>query len=157
MKRSASSHLRRPRARQRGSVLVLVLGVTSIVGVIGLSALLAVRLQHADVRDRADAVAAQHLADGALQLVHTRLNQDSAWRTNHTHDTWTDAEVIGKDSFLRYKLIDQEDTDLADNTEDPLRLLIRVKHGDAVRLVSQSFTGTSPSPVRGSYRRELDE
>lgn len=128
-------------ARQRGSVLVLVLGVTSIVGVIGLSSLLAVRLQHRDVQSRADAAQAQQLADGALQLIHTRLSEDLDWRTAHTHDTWTTDEIIGEGSTLRYKLQDSDDTDLADNEADPARLVVRVAHGDAVRLASIELGG----------------
>lgn len=130
-------------ARQRGSVLVLVLGVTSIVGVIGLSSLLAVRLQHRDVQSRADAAQAQQLADGALQLIHTRLSEDLDWRTAHTHDTWTTDEIIGEGSTLRYKLQDSDDTDLADDDNDAARLFIRVAHGEAVRLASIELAGAA--------------
>lgn len=139
MNRRPRRHLCR-HVRQRGSVLVLVLGVTSIVGVIGLSSLLAVRLQHRDVQSRADATQAQAFADSALQLIHTRLGEDPDWRTNHTHDTWSDDELLSRDSTLRYKLRDEDDGDLADNETDPVRLVVRVAHGEAVRLASIQLT-----------------
>ncbi len=128
-------------ARRRGSVLVLVLGVTSIVGVIGLSSLLAVRLQHRDVQSRADAAQAQQLADGVLQLLHARLSDDEDWRTAHTHDTWTADESLGLGSTLRYKLQDEDDADLADDNSDHARLVVRVAHGNAVRLASIQLGG----------------
>jgi len=129
------------RVRQRGSVLVLVLGVTSIVGVIGLSSLLAVRLQHRDVQSRADAAQAQQLADGALQLLHARLSGDANWRINHTHDTWTADESLGSGCTLRYKLQDETDNDLADSNRDDARLTVRVACGNAVRLASIQLGG----------------
>lgn len=149
---SATQHA----ARQRGSVLVLVLGVTLIVGVIGLSSLWAVRLAHADVQLRSDAAQAQHYADSAIPLIHTRLSEDSNWRTRYTHDTWSSAEIIGQNSTLRFKLLDDQDADLANNMDDDARLLVRVMHGNAVRLVSHSFSGNIPNPQRGSYQQALD-
>lgn len=128
-------------ARQRGTALVLVLGVTSIVGVIGMSSLLAVRLQHRDVQSRADAVAAQQFADSLLQVVHTRLSEDSFWRTNHTHDVWSADEAIAVGGTFRYTLRDESDGYLADDSNDPARLVVRVAFGDAVRLASVELGG----------------
>lgn len=130
-------------ARQRGSVLVLVLGVTSIVGVIGLSSLLAVRLQHRDVQSRADAAQAQQLADGALQLLHSRFSDDLDWRTDHSHDTWTEDENLTATATFRYKLTDVDDNDLNDDDQDDARLTVRVAHGQAVRLASVQLAGTA--------------
>ncbi|MEM9881350.1 MAG: hypothetical protein AAF800_00340 [Planctomycetota bacterium] len=147
-----------PPNRDRGTVLVLVLAVTSMVGVIGLSSLLATRIEHRGVRDRADAAHAQRLADGALQLLHARLDGDPDWRTDHTHDTWSADETLDADTTLRYRLADEADGDLADEPDDPARLTVRVTHGRAVRLVSVLVGGGSGlDVVRGSYRRELDE
>ncbi|MBB6429260.1 hypothetical protein [Algisphaera agarilytica] len=145
-------------ARQRGSALVLVLAVSSIVGVIGLSALMAVRLQNTDIETRADAVQAQQFADSMLRVIHTRLTNNSSWRTTHTHDTWTSNEVIAQGGFMRYVIRDEGDSDLADADTDPARLVVRVKYGDAVRLASLQISGVTPTEViRGSYRRELDQ
>lgn len=135
---------RRRANRQRGSVLVLVLGVTSIVGVIGLSSLLAVRLQHRDVQTRADASQAQQLADTGLQLLHARLSANNNWRNEHTHDAWSADESLGDGSQLRYKLRDEgdeNDADLADDENDAARLIVRVAHGNAVRLASCQLAG----------------
>ena len=125
-------------ARRRGSAYLLVLGVTSLVAVIGISALLAVRLQHAGVNDRADAVQARQSADAALRIVHARLAADPAWRSGFTHDVWSPAEPLAGDSFT-FKLVDEDDGDLA-NDDDPARLVARAVSGHAVRLASVEVT-----------------
>ncbi len=125
----------RPAARQRGSVYLLVLGVCSIILVIGLSAMAAVRIQHRGTILREDAAQAQQLADAGLQIVFARLTADPDWRTNETHDAWSTLETTGA-GFFQYKLVDQNDTDLSDDDNDPARLYIRATHGDAVRLAS---------------------
>ncbi|MEM7624243.1 MAG: carbohydrate binding domain-containing protein [Planctomycetota bacterium] len=130
-------------SRQRGSVLILVLGVSAIVGVIGLSSLLAVRLQHRDVDARADAAQAAILADSALAVVHAQLSADPDWRSAHTHDTWSSPTNLGNGA-MRYKLVDEgndNDGDLADSDDDPARLVVRVAYGDAVRLASIQLGG----------------
>lgn len=120
------------------------MGVSAIVGVIGLSSLTAVRLQHRDVDARADATQAAILADSALRVVHARLSTEDAWRSTHTHDTWSTEESLGTDAVLRYKLADESDSDLADNSDDPARLTVRVVYGDAVRLASIQVGGGDP-------------
>ncbi len=113
---------------------MLVLAVTSLVGLIGLSSLAAVRVQHAGSRGRNEAVAAQHLADAALRLAHARLTADVKWRTAYTHGTWTADEPLGRGT-VRFRLTDEADGDLADD-DGPVRITARAAVGGAVRLVS---------------------
>lgn len=137
----------RQSARQHGSVLVLVLAVTSIVGIIGMSSLLAVRLQHRDVQTRTDATHAQLLADTGLQLVHAQLGANPDWRSDHTHNVWSADLPLGSGGTLRYKLTDvgdDNDADLADDDNDPVRLTVRVAHSRAVRLASIRIAGGEP-------------
>lgn len=132
------------RGRDRGSVLVLVMGVSAIVGVIGLSSLLAVRLQHRDVDARGDATQAAILADGALRVMHARLSETGDWRSTHTSGSWSTDETLGLGAAMRYKLTDEADDDLSDSDEDAARLTVRVAYGDAVRLASITIAGGSP-------------
>ncbi|MEM6854798.1 MAG: hypothetical protein AAF593_10365 [Planctomycetota bacterium] len=156
MKRSRKSGISTSASRQRGSVLVLVLGVTSIVGVIGLSSLLVVRLQNRDVQSRADAAQAQQFADGVLQLIHTRLADDPDWRSTYQHDVWTADEALADGYVFRFKLEDETDTDLADDPDDAMKLLARVENGQAVRLISHRFIGSTPVPTHGGYQQEVE-
>ncbi len=134
----------RPAARQRGSVLVLVLGVTAIVGVIGLSSLLAVRVQHRGVQLRLDAAQGQLAADTGLQLIHARLSTDADWRAGRPHDQWSAVEIWDPRITVHYKLLDEgpdNDADLADDESDPARLVVRAACGQAVRLASIQLAG----------------
>ncbi len=140
-----TTNRRRTRARRRGSVYLLVLGVSSIVMVIGLSALAAVRVQHRGSTDQTHAAQAQALADAGLQLALERLAHNAAWRTDFTHDQWGNWEALGDgNGGLMIKLIDLDDTNLADNDQDPFRLVIRATRGDAVRLVSVEVQAQPP-------------
>ena len=132
---------------------MLVLAVTSLVGLIGLSSLTAVRLQHAGSRDRTDAIAAQQLADAALRLVHLRLTDDPAWRSTHTHNAWSADEPLGRGT-LRFRLTDDADGDLNDGDDDPARLTTRAAVGGAVRLVSVELVPFS-TPAATSLGPEL--
>ncbi|MEM8738728.1 MAG: carbohydrate binding domain-containing protein [Planctomycetota bacterium] len=117
---------------------MLVLGVSAIVGVIGFSSLLAVRVQHRWTAARTDALQAQLLADSALQILYTRLADDPAWRDHHTHAQWSSDEPLAEGT-LRYRLLDlsaAQDEDLSDDPEDCARLVVRVGVGKAVRLAS---------------------
>ena len=138
----------RPAHRHRGSVLVLVLGVTSLVGVIGLSGILAVRLQHRDVQLRADAAQARHLADAALQIVYQQLVADPNWRNDEAAFQWSDSQTLAGGHF-RFRLTlpsasshDHDDHEVEApspseiDPDQPLTLLIRATFGQAVRLVS---------------------
>ncbi|MEO1236935.1 MAG: hypothetical protein AAFX76_09130, partial [Planctomycetota bacterium] len=149
-----NQRLSRPR-RDAGSALVLVLGVSSIVGLIGLSSMLAVRLQHADVRSRGDALRAQQLADSALRVVHMRLGDDPDWRSSHTHGAWTEDEPFAAGT-LRYRLADTGDTDLDDDPDDHARLTVRVALGDAVRLVSVELGGGNALGPELTTNRDME-
>ena len=130
-----------PRRAERGTVLVMALAVSAIVGVIGLSSLLAVRLQHRDVQARAASAQAQLLSDSALRVVHARLVADGDWRNTYTHDVWSPAQPFDGGSQLSFKLVDQRDTDLADDVDDPARLFVRLTSGGSVRLASVLLAG----------------
>ncbi len=128
--------------RARGSVYVLVLGVTAIVGIIGMSALLAVRLEHRGVAGRADAAQAQQLANAALQIVHARLAADPGWRNAHTSGQWSAYENIDGIGRFRFKLADEDDADPS-NHEAPVRLTAQAQVGRATRLVSVALQPTA--------------
>ena len=134
----------RGRRRCGGTVLVLVLAVGSIVGIIGLSSMLAIRVQHRAVQLREDAARAQLAADSALHVIHTRLSTDGGWRSGHVHGQWSAAEDWGRGLSVAYRLLDEgpdADADLADDEADPARLVVRVTRGQAVRLASVRVGG----------------
>ena len=66
-----SRAMRRPRA-QRGSILILVLGVSLLIAVLGLAAITTARAQRASAEDANDLGAARQLAQSAIDLALAR-------------------------------------------------------------------------------------
>ena len=126
---------RRPSARERGSIYVLVLGVTMVITAIGLSALMASRVQHRVSDSETEVTKAQFYAESVIDLAQWRIADDPDWRDDHAHDDWTDDEDTGKVIFA-YKLVDQNDIDLADDPADPLRVYAKATVGDSTRIYS---------------------
>jgi len=122
-------------SRQRGSVYVLVLGVCMIVTVIGLSAVLAARIQHRGREIVNDTVTARGYAESGIDLAMLKIKQDANWRSTYTHDTWTADQDIDRGTF-RWKLVDTVDTDLNNNTTDTARLVAWGILGNTTQKVS---------------------
>ena len=121
--------------RGRGSTYVLVLSTATIVTIIGLSGLMASRIQFRVVGAEEEAVKARLHAQSVVNIVAFRVNGDPLWRTNHTHDTWTANEDLGELSF-QYKLVDKVDTDLANDPLHPVRLRAHASVGSVTRVYS---------------------
>lgn len=137
----------RRHARQHGSVYITVLAAATITAILGLSALLVVRIERRSVEMVTHAQQARVMAHGAIEYAVLRLNTDmSDWRTSLTNDTWTSPVTVG-DATIRFKVADESDGDLANNTSDPATLTVRAAVGDAVRMYSVDIeTYTHPAP-----------
>lgn len=118
-----------------GSVYIAVLSVAMLVTVIGLSALQVVRVEQRAVTATESAVQADVFAQAVLDLALFRIAGDLNWRSTYTHDTWTSEQTVGDVSFS-FKLRDERDADLADDTKQPVRLYGKATAGDAVRIYS---------------------
>lgn len=121
--------------QRKGTALVLVLGVTALVGVIGLSSLLAVRLEHQSAQLRTATADATRLASAGLEIVFERLRGDSSWRTRYTSGAWSTPATLGRDRSLQFQLVDEKDGNLSNVSGDPVVLRIRAVSGKAVRRV----------------------
>ncbi len=126
---------------RRGSTYVLVLGGSIVLMVVGMSALALARVQARSTAVNVEVTQARFYADAVLEIVMHRLADDSTWRSSLTHDVWTTPEVLG-DLTFSYKLVDEGDGNLADDTTEPVRCYARAQLGDAVRLVSVELTPT---------------
>lgn len=123
-----------------------VLGVAMIVAVIGASALWATRIRRHTAGLAEAAMKARFFAPSAIDLALFSISQDPDWRTNHVHDTWTPETTIHDVNFT-YKLVDENDGDLQNDSTQPVRLNAKATVGDAVRinsvLIEQSSQGLS--------------
>ena len=120
---------------RRGSVYVLVLSVTMLVLIIGLSSLTVARIQTRVVTREADSRRAEVLALSAVERAVTIVSTNPAWRTTYVHDVPTSEIALG-DGFTSFKLVDQADTNLAVGDGDAVRVYGTGRVGDTLRVHS---------------------
>jgi hypothetical protein len=116
-------------------VYLAVLGVSLLVMVIGLSALLGVRVENRGADLTVTAVKADVYAQSQVDVALNKLCNDPNWRTTYTNDTWTANQTVG-DVVFSFKLVDEIDGNLADDANQPARLYAQATVGDAVRIYS---------------------
>jgi len=120
---------------RRGSIYVAVLGVALLVTVIGLSALLSVRVEHRAAILTEDAVRADFAAQSYVDWMVFTLNRDSGWRAAYDNDSWSGDE-IQDEATCNFKLVDELDGDLVNDASQPVRLYGKATVGGAVRIYS---------------------
>ena len=126
---------RRHHHNNRGSAYILVLGTAMIVTTIGLSSLLIMRVHTHTANASRYEIKARFYAQSVVDIVLFRIAADANWRTTYTNDTWTSQEHI-RELWFRYKLVDEQDGDLADDAYQPVRVYAEATVGTAVRIYS---------------------
>ncbi len=104
-----------------GSIYVLVLSVSVMVTVIGLSALYAVRVQRRTLEMAHDAGGARLCARAALELGLQYVAGDPFWRNTRTSGTWISSQALGQGSFALTG-VDPNDGNLLNSAVDPVVL-----------------------------------
>jgi hypothetical protein len=109
------------RNARRGGVYLAVLGTSLIVVLLALSALALQRIQNRMLTTSADIRQAQLNAEAAIELGLLAMKQDTNWRTTYTNGHWftNRSLTLGTCSLDG---TDPVDSDLADNTTDPVVL-----------------------------------
>lgn len=130
----SAAHCNRSRAR-RGSVYAMTLLTSMFVMTIGMSAILASRIHARQMNGSNAVVEAGFASKSYVEIVLFRLSTDGAWRSRYINDTWSAEESL-QDVRLSFKLIDDKDGNLADDPEDPVRLVARARVRGAVRMWS---------------------
>lgn len=120
---------------RRGSAYVSVLGVSTIVALIGVTSLLASRVELRITRQEEAAVQAAVSAPSLIEVALLRLDGDPNWRTTYTSGDWTANETVGGVTY-NFSLVDEKDGDLANDASQPVRLYAKATVGDAVRTYS---------------------
>jgi hypothetical protein len=116
-------------------VYVTVLGVATLVTIIGLGALMVVRVEQRAVKVTEAALKADFAAQSGTDLMLFWLSSNPNWRTTYTNDTWTAPQTIDQ-AALSFKLVDELDGNLANDPTQPVRLYIKAVVGEATRLYS---------------------
>lgn len=120
---------RRSVRARRGSAYILILAVSVILTVIGLSAAAIARVETRSVRDQGHWAEAQQLAFSAAEHALTRIAETPSWRTAFRGKA---TEVSFAGGTFRWELVDKADGDLADNPQDPFDILATGSMGQTV-------------------------
>ncbi len=104
-----------------GSIYVHVLASSLLVTIIGLGALVAVRVQMRSARLTRDYGEARACAISAVELGLLHVRQDSNWRTTWSSGAWLEDKPLGAGHFTLLG-IDPQDNLLEDSESDPLVL-----------------------------------
>ncbi|UCD28897.1 MAG: hypothetical protein JSV03_17775 [Planctomycetota bacterium] len=133
---------------RRGSIYIATLSVAMIVSIIGIAALTAVRVQRRTVNNNVDAVKARFYAQSAVELGLYRMANNPNWRNSYNNDTWLPKAPID-DGAYTLKLVDELDSNLANDSTQPVRLYAKATVGEAVRICSVQLqrTGVGGSEV----------
>ncbi len=154
MRRKKLTH-RQIDARQRGSVYVLVLGASLIVAVIGISALMAARVQRRATQVSAGMAQTRQLARSAIDLGLLTVQQNPAtWRTLFAAGTLPTNLSLGSGK-LTLAATDPVDGDLTNNLTDPVVLTGIGMSGDARYMLQVTLNGDGTIEL-GSWKRVVN-
>ena len=107
--------------RRRGSIYLAVLGYASLLTIIGLSALLVLRVQRRAAEGEIDLVQARMHARSAIEKGLWMIENDPVWRTNLSNGNWAADQPIATGTYT-LEGIDPNDGNLTNSPVDPLVL-----------------------------------
>jgi hypothetical protein len=123
----------------------VVLGSTMVVAVIGMSALMAVRVERQSAQVSGDLTQARYYAESAIQVGLGIMQNDPQWRTNLMSGPWRVDEPLGTGRFS-LEGIDPLDGNLADSAAEPVELTGTGVSGSA-RYIMATTVVASPKPL----------
>ena len=130
MTRTRPSHRSR-----RGSIYLLVLGVSMVIVMIGVSVSHLARIRSSSRTLSEQATKAELAARSAVEIVLKRIRLDPNWRSNHSSGDWSDpSEAIGDAKFV--SMLEDTDWDLDDAPDDDATLTVKASVGGAMRMLS---------------------
>ncbi len=141
-------------ARQRGSVYILVLGASLIVAVIGISSLMAARVQRRAVAASAEMIQARELARSAIERGLRDIKVNSTfWRMQMAMMPPTNVPFA--DGTFTLTIVDPIDGNLTNNTSDPVVFTGIGKYGDSQYILEVSLNGDG-SIQPGTWKRVVN-
>ena len=130
---------------RRGSAYILILAMSMILTVIGLSSIAVARLKTRANAYTRDTGAAEMLAMAAVEQALTIIKTSPTWRDDYAHDVPTNDIAFGG-GFVSFKLFDLSgDEDPASGDDDPVRVYGIGRSGAAVRVHSVLLTSAAAS------------
>lgn len=136
--------LRRSAHTRRGAVYVLVLGVATMVAVVGIGVIALARSSGQASKATRDWVEAGTLAASGVELALGYINTTSTWRTDAVNRAWIGPLMLG-DGRVAFTLVDEGDSDLANNNYDPVRVYVTATVGESTRVYSVQAAPSGPT------------
>lgn len=134
---------KRPSIRRRGMAYIAVLMISMLVAIASLSGLSVARSRLRAVETASHTTRARFYAESAIEMALHTIGADSNWRNTYTHNEWTAERVVGNGGYA-WKLVDESDGNLANDSEDPVRLYGKGVVENAMRIYSVEL---KPRPV----------
>jgi hypothetical protein len=116
-----------------------------LVTIIGLTALARSRVQFRSAVALRDSVQVRFAAQAAVELALARMDAVDDWRNGHASNEWVALATMGGVE-VSYKLVD-EDGDLGDDPDDPVRVYGRAQSGTATRIYSVEIDVETEEPT----------
>ena len=151
-----SSSKRQTDPRERGSVYVLVLGASLLVAVIGISSLLAARVQRRTVANSADLIQARELARAGIDFVIYGEDKDlagSIWRGMLNDGGYQGRPLAG--GVFSVNGVDPVDGDVINDDTNPVVLTSVGKYGNA-KYILQVTIDTDGIIQPGTWKRVVN-
>ncbi len=109
------------RQHRRGSIYIAVLGTAMLVTVIGLSALMTLRIERTCSEGTSDLAQARMHAQSAIEIGMHRIDTDADWRNTYPSGVWESDQPIGHGTYT-LEGVDPDDNNLKDDDADPVVL-----------------------------------
>ena len=136
---------RRCRHQRRGMMYAVAVGAALVVTVVGISALMAVRVERVSANATGTLDAARFLAQSAVESGVWKMNHESGWRSSQANGRWTTDQALGNGTYT-LDGVDPIDADLADSKTEPVRLTGTGTLGDAV-YIARATAVAAPKPL----------
>jgi hypothetical protein len=128
--------------RRRGSMYLYVLIVSTLVSLLGLSALMVTRIHRQLQQNASDASQARLYAQAALRIGMHRIKSDPDWRFSYPNGTWEADVTIGNGTYT-LEGVDPSDNDLTDRADEPVVLTGIGRRGDAIHKIQITLVPTN--------------
>lgn len=115
---------------RRGTIYLVTVATAVIVAALATAAMLAVRIQRAQVGDVADAVRARMYARAALDAALFRIENDADWRQKMHAGAWEAEQAIDAGTYS-FRALDPVDGDLTNSVYDPVEITATGRCGHA--------------------------
>jgi type II secretory pathway pseudopilin PulG len=132
-----------------------VLVASTMVAVIGLSALSAARAQQAASQSEADFAEAKFYAQSAIDMAMYDMASDSNWRVNYPNGNWWADQPIGAGTYTLNAMDPIDGNINGGSTSDPVVLTGTGKKGRATYIIKVTVQkqSTTMKVVAGTWQR----